>query len=59
MKRKNKFESLKEKVREEKKQLRPTGAINPNRDNVIFFNHIQKQLFGKETYDKKKKNTHR
>ena len=51
------------------KHIYPTQDSAPERDkgkksilnmntNVIFFNHIQKQLFGKENNEQKKKNTY-
>ena len=58
MKRKNKFELLKERVREEKQQLHDTSTVNPLLHNP-FYNFLQRHEFVKETYDKKKKNTHR
>ena len=58
MKRKNKFELLKEGVREEGQQLHDTSTVNPLLHNP-FYNFLQRHEFGKETYDKKKKNTHR
>tara|TARA_Y100001938_G_C8074736_1_gene425299 strand:- start:1073 stop:1249 length:177 start_codon:yes stop_codon:yes gene_type:complete len=58
MKRKNKFELLKERVREERQQLHDTSTVNPLLHNP-FYNFLQRHEFGKETYDKKKKNTHR
>ena len=58
MKRKNKFELLKERVREEKQQLHDTSTVNPLLHNP-FYNFLVWDEFGKETYDKKKKNTHR